>query len=326
MREHDRLPAARGLQERGDRPCLAHRIVAAEQRRLLTADRAGEVLELQPVRVRVLDLDHLDLAAARQPEPDAPAVPGVLDEDRALRADHLERVPPREIEPAVELGQHVGRVGERPADAEVHPARREHLSCDDALGLASEEARRRDAVAAEVSERPALELRGQAHIARPGVEREPEVRPDHAQLADRTSGNQLLEPSRLRIVAPHERLHAEEPLCLGHVEDGRDGERIRAHRLLAEHVLAGLERADRPLAVQPVRQRDVDRVDRRVGEQRLVAAVGGRDAVLARVRVGPRLVARCHRGHLDLVALGGALDDLPVDASGREQSEAGHCR
>ena len=49
--------------------------------------------------------------------------------------------------------------------------------------------------------------------------------------------------------------------------------------LLAEDVLAGVQGADRPLGVEAVRQRDVDDVDRRVGEERVEGRVGGRRAV-----------------------------------------------
>ena len=71
-----------------------------------------------------------------------------------------------------------------------------------------------------------------------------------------------------------------EPAPLGDVERALDLAGRGGERLLAQHVLAGLERADRPLDVQPVGQRDVDGVDVGVGEQRLVGAVRARDAVL----------------------------------------------
>ena len=46
---------------------------------------------------------------------------------------------------------------------------------------------------------------------------------------------------------------------------------VSAHRLFAQHVLAGFGRLDRPFGVARVRRRDIDRIDLRVGEQRLVA-------------------------------------------------------
>ena len=54
--------------------------------------------------------------------------------------------------------------------------------------------------------------------------------------------------------------------------------RRQRQRLLAQHVLAGPRRGDRPLGVEVVRQRDVDGVDVGVREQRLVGPVRPRDA------------------------------------------------
>ena len=65
--------------------------------------------------------------------------------------------------------------------------------------------------------------------------------------------------------------------ALGRVEGLLDFVRVPAERLLAEDVLARLDGSDRPLAVHGVRQRDVDGVDVRVLEQRLVGAVGALD-------------------------------------------------
>ena len=56
-------------------------------------------------------------------------------------------------------------------------------------------------------------------------------------------------------------------------------------RLFAQHVLAGLGGSDRPLRVQAIRQRVVDRVDVRIGQQRLVRAVRALDAALSGIRL-----------------------------------------
>ena len=64
---------------------------------------------------------------------------------------------------------------------------------------------------------------------------------------------------------PGSRAGVDHPLRLG------GGQR---QRLLAQDVLAGPGRGDRPLGVEVVGQRDVDGVDVRVGEERLVRAVG----------------------------------------------------
>jgi hypothetical protein len=55
----------------------------------------------------------------------------------------------------------------------------------------------------------------------------------------------------------------------------------QAKGLLTQDVLARLHRADAPFQVQIVRQRDVDRVDLRIGEQRLIACMGPAPGKLA---------------------------------------------
>ena len=60
-----------------------------------------------------------------------------------------------------------------------------------------------------------------------------------------------------------------------HIAVGRRGHRlgfggVRGERLLAQDVLTGRDRLQRPLRVQRVRQRVVDGVDLGIGEQRLV--------------------------------------------------------
>ena len=93
----------------------------------------------------------------------------------------------------------------------------------------------------------------------------------------------------------------------------------QGERLLAQDVLAGPSRGDRPFGVQVVGQRDVDRVDVRVGEERLVGAVGPRDPELGR-RPPPR--ARLARGDReDLAARRTAhpRDDLAKGDVGRRE-------
>ena len=93
----------------------------------------------------------------------------------------------------MELGEHVVGERERRAEAHVDAAAAEHLPRDDALGLTSEEAGRRDAVAAEIAERSAVELGRQPGVAGVRRQREPEVGPDHPQLADGALAHELLE-------------------------------------------------------------------------------------------------------------------------------------
>ena len=63
---------------------------------------------------------------------------------------------------------------------------------------------------------------------------------------------------------------------------GKHGLRLgqaQRQRLLAQDVLALRCRLDGPLGMQAVGQGDVDGVNRRVGQQRLIAAVVARNAV-----------------------------------------------
>ena len=122
-------------------------------------------------------------------------------------------------------------------------------------------------------------------------------------------------------MAPHERLHQQAAGAVGGVEGLLDLGGGPRERLLAQHVLAGLERADRPRHVERVRQRDVDRLDVGVLEKRLVAPVRALDPVVARVRFGPRRVAARDRDDVDAIGEARACEHGPVDLGGREDSE-----
>ena len=103
-------------------------------------------------------------------------------------------------------------------------------------------------------------------------------------VADRPAGDQLVDGVGLRVVPVHERLG---DVDVGRRRGGGDAVDLvqgQRQRLLAEHVLAGLGGPHRPLGVQVVRQRNVDRVDVRVGEQRLVAGDAARNPPLRRGR------------------------------------------
>ena len=91
------------------------------------------------------------------------------------------------------------------------------------------------------------------------------------------------------MVAPHECLHQQASRPLRRIECTLGLRRVPRQRLLAEHVLAGLERANRPFDVQPVRERDVHGLELGVVEEGFVARVCARNALLGRVRVRPAL-------------------------------------
>ena len=121
------------------------------------------------------------------------------------------------------------------------------------------------------------------------------------------------------MVSPHEALRQDQPCGLGGSEGPLDLVRPPREGLFDEHVLARLQGAPRPLAVQPVRKRDVHGLDARIREQSFIAPVGALDSVLPRVALSPRLVAAGDRDHFHGFALRGAGEDRLVDQRGREQ-------
>jgi hypothetical protein len=76
----------------------------------------------------------------------------------------------------------------------------------DALGLAGDQPRAAHAVAPDVHQRAAVERRAEADVGGV-VGDEPERGADDADFADGRLLDELGEPARLRVVAPHERLH-----------------------------------------------------------------------------------------------------------------------
>jgi hypothetical protein len=67
---------------------------------------------------------------------------------------------------------------------------------------------------------------------------------------------------------------------------------VHRERLLDQHVLARSQREDRVVVVHRVRRRNVDHVDVRIGDKRLVAGMRVRDAELVRETVRGSLAAR----------------------------------
>ena len=123
------------------------------------------------------------------------------------------------------------------------------------------------------------------------------------------------------MVAVHERLHEHAPRALREVERLLDLVRPARVRLLAEHVLPGLERLHRPLVVHAVRKGDVDRVDPAVREQLLVRPVGSLEPALVRVRLRFRRVTAADGDDFDAIGRLRGGEDRVVGARGREQPE-----
>ena len=102
----------------------------------------------------------------------------------------------------------------------------------------------------------------------------------------------------------------------------------RSHRLLAENVLAGLERSDRDLAVRDVRGQNMDGVDRRVSQKLLVVGVDlrVRGAVFLRGLFGSlkNEIAEC--AHIDAFLLRHAREMLAVgDAAAADKADSQIC-
>ena len=98
--------------------------------------------------------------------------------------------------------------------------------------------------------------------------------------------------------AVHERLHEQDAGVAGRRDHPLGIGRGQGQWLLAQDVLARLDRGERPLQVEVVREGDVDRVDVRVGEEALVRIVRARDCQLARDPLRDLAVARGDRHHL----------------------------
>ena len=252
-------------------------------------------------------------------------MPGIVEEERALGADGLQLVALGERRAAVEEREHVAGKPHQARECPVRSGRADVRLAEDRLRLAAEQARAAHAVAADVHQAPALDVRAQADVV-DVVERIAEGRADHPELPDRSAFDELDEPVRLRVVAIHERFAEETTRPLSGIEGPRHLVRPAVERLLAEDVLSRLERADRPLHVHRVRQRDVDRLDVCVLEQRVVRAVRALDAPLARVRLGTALVAAGNGDQIDLLRRLRSRNQLPVDVGGREEPPANRHR
>ena len=173
--------------------------------------------------------------------------------------------------------------------------------------LTSEGAHNVHRVATRVHQRATREVVLEADVREPR-QREAQRGLDVAQRAELTAADDLDHPPGERVVAPMEGLHEDET---GLPRNRRELFRlrsIRGERLLAQHVLAGLERSRGPRRVQTVRQRVVDRVDVGRADQRLVIGIHVRHAVLGRELLGPRSVSRRDRDDLGLPHMGRRLD------------------
>jgi hypothetical protein len=124
------------------------------------------------------------------------------------------------------------------------------------------------------------------------------------------------------VVAVHERLHQNETGLVRAIERLLDLRRVTRVRLLAQDVLAGRERSQRPLVVEAVRQRVVDGVDVGIVEELLVGAVRPRNRVLERVRLRAKRIARRDGYEVDFGRRRRGTEAFAGDVRGGEETEA----
>ena len=178
--------------ERLDHARLGDRVVAAEQRLSLAGDRGRQVRELPLVRVR---RRHVHLLAVDEHAAAPVRAPRRLEHERPVLSDRLQPLPLRQRERRVEDPDDVVREAQDPVEVDVDAGGADHLLAVDALRLAAEEARAADAVAADVHQRPAVEVGDHADVV-VVEQRKAERRPDLAQPPD------LRPPRRARAPSP----------------------------------------------------------------------------------------------------------------------------
>ena len=272
----DRSPRSSRLVESVDGRHVGERVLVRDDLGLAAGgDAASEILDLEAVLVIAFDVDPhalsvdvLELEAEGFAEVDERA----RHEDAPRGAEHVDLGAVGLREAAQEQRRHSAAEVEHPLELLVDALRAQLLlPAYRDRRVPRQPARHVDAVGADVVERAAAELGPAADVLRI-LDREREDRPDAAQVPDRPGGEALAHDAPLRMEAVHERLHPDH-VALGAVGDGvlRLGARTGCG-LLAEHVLARVGAALRPLGVEMVRQADVDGVDLGIGEQLVVAA------------------------------------------------------
>src|SRR5207237_9884447 len=106
------------------------------------------------------------LPHALAPDPRRPPVPRSGEEERALAADRFELVARRQRRPAVEEPEDVIGETHRAGEDPVGAARADQLLPEDQLRLAGKQPRAADAVAADVHQAAALDVRAEPDVFR----------------------------------------------------------------------------------------------------------------------------------------------------------------
>src|SRR5262245_8942172 len=97
------------------------------------------------------------------------------------------------------------------------------------------------------------------------------------------------------MMAPHEPLAEKLAALACDLEGPCYLTRSTSERLLAEHMLPGLQRSDRPVDMQVIGKGEVDGIDLLVAQELLVAAEGPLDGVFICEGNGPSKVTACDR-------------------------------
>ena len=194
------------------------------------------------------------------------------------------------------------RVGERPGHRRLTLP-----SAGPSAGLSAgaEQSQAVDRVAAAVHQRAAAQVEVVPDVVRVG---DGEARPALKMLHRSQLGDEFAQPPRQWVVAIVHGLHHDQAAGRGGVRHLRRLVRVGRERLLAQHVLPGGDRLQRPRPVLRVRQRVVDGVDVRVGQQFLVGPVGRGYPVPQCEGVRAGLVPGRHRSHRHLGHARGRLD------------------
>ncbi len=180
-----------------------------------------------------------------------------------------------------------------------------------------------DGVAPDVHERPATQIAVEADVARLHDEMGDAVVELHAlHLAEHARGEHLEQPAReavQSVVEPHE---SAPPRSIRGVGDLRRGRAVRRQRLLAQHVLAALQRSHGPMRLHGRGERDVDEVDVRMVQDHVVVAGLGHPEAIGQ-RQCPLGIAGADRDHAHAVQLASGLHDRTLgDARRTQDSDA----
>ncbi len=190
---------------------------------------------------------------------------------RAVGAQHFEPRAIRRAEARVDVRRHALVEPQHAHELLIHARRVPMRGAEHHLRFVpGNELRIGDGVAADVPQRAAAErgIRAGCCASVSSANVKPDTIARTAPMAPSFSSD--IDPGRQRLMAIHEALFHDHAGRRGGGGNAIDVMRIERERLLAQHVLAGGDRGQRPRHVLGVGQRNVDGVDRGIVEQRLV--------------------------------------------------------